>query len=80
MVANIEELTVESLENVSVLNLLKGASGLSSGEIKRLATQGGIEIDGKKVLSALEIVTLNEGALLKVGKRRFIRVKSQLLK
>ncbi len=77
---DIEELTVESLENVSVLNLLKGASGLSSGEIKRLATQGGIEIDGKKVLSALEIVTLNEGALLKVGKRRFIRVKSQLLK
>jgi tyrosyl-tRNA synthetase len=71
---DIEELAVESLENVSVLDVLKGVSGFSSAEIKRLAEQGGIEIDGQKVQNAVEKMSFKKGSLIRVGKRRFFKV------
>ncbi len=71
---DIQVLVVESLENVSVLELLKGAGGLSSAEIKRLGEQGGIELDGVKIASAVEKVSFVNGAVLRVGKRRFFKL------
>jgi tyrosyl-tRNA synthetase len=44
----------------------------SRSEANRLLAQGAIEVDGEKVSSNL--VTLNDGSVIKVGKRRFLRM------
>jgi tyrosyl-tRNA synthetase len=44
----------------------------SRSEANRLLTQGAIEVDGEKVSSNL--VTLKDGSVIKVGKRRFLRM------
>lgn len=71
---DIEDLNVAVLENVSVLDVLRSVEGLSSSEIKRLAEQGGIEIDGQKVQNAVEKMNFKMGSLIKVGKRRYFRI------
>lgn len=71
---DIEDLDVVVLENVSVLDVLRNVEGLSSSEIKRLAEQGGIEIDGNKVQNAVEKMIFKKGSLIRVGKRRFFRI------
>jgi tyrosyl-tRNA synthetase len=44
----------------------------SRSEANRLLTQGAIEVDGERVSSNL--VTLKDGSIIKVGKRRFLRI------
>jgi tyrosyl-tRNA synthetase len=44
----------------------------SRGEVKRLLAQGAIEIDGKKADS--NIVEIPSGAIIQVGKRRFLKI------
>jgi tyrosyl-tRNA synthetase len=44
----------------------------SRGDAKRLLTQRAIEIDGKRVTS--DMVTISDGSIIKVGKRRFVRI------
>jgi tyrosyl-tRNA synthetase len=44
----------------------------SRSEANRLLAQGAIEVDGEKVSSNL--VTLKDGSIIKVGKRRFLRI------
>jgi len=44
----------------------------SRSEANRLLAQGAIEVDGEKVSSNL--VTLRDGSIIKVGKRRFLRM------
>ncbi len=44
----------------------------SRSEANRLLTQGAIEVDGERVSSNL--VTLKDGSVIKVGKRRFLRI------
>ncbi len=44
----------------------------SSSEANRLIEQGAVSIDGKKISN--NIVTIESGSIIKVGKRRFIRV------
>lgn len=74
---DVEELSVAVMENVSVLDVLRGVEGLSSSEIKRLAEQGGIEVDGTKILSATEKRRFSSGNTVKVGKRRFFKLKME---
>ena len=52
-------------------------SGLapSNSEAKRLIAQGGVTIDGKIIDDFEAKVELRDGQVLKVGKRRFVRVK-----
>ena len=45
---------------------------ITRSEAKRLISQGAVEVDGEKVNS--ETVALSEGAVIKVGKRRFVRI------
>ena len=64
---------------VGVLDLFT-RSGLTSsnGDARRLVTQGGAEINGKKVSDPKQMITsadLEDGELLlKAGKKRFMRV------
>jgi tyrosyl-tRNA synthetase len=46
----------------------------SKGEARRLVTQGGVTIDGEKIIDIKETIRLNEPMILKVGKRNFIRI------
>lgn len=53
------------------------ASGVaaSKGEARRLIEQGGFDIDGVAVKNPAEPLALETGAMLKIGKKRFFRVK-----
>jgi tyrosyl-tRNA synthetase len=50
----------------------------SRSEVNRLLAQGAIEVDGERVSSNL--VTLKDGSVVKVGKRRFLRVVDSMTK
>lgn len=60
---------------INVVDLL-AASGLtkSKGEARRLIQQGGVRLDGEKMKSIEETVTVEQEAVLQVGKRRFMKL------
>ena len=71
---DIPELKLNDKE-LSILDLiLKVKFAPSKGEAKRLVTQGGVTIDGKKVSNISETIRLADGMVLKVGKRKFIKI------
>jgi tyrosyl-tRNA synthetase len=73
----IEEVTLKVEGPQLWLPRLLAEAGLSAGtsEARRLISQGGVQVDGEKVTDAnLELPT-EKSYLLKVGKRRFKRVK-----
>jgi len=47
----------------------------SKGEARRLVIQGGVSIDGVKVDDINAIIDIKENSIIKVGKRKFIRIK-----
>ena len=48
----------------------------SRAEAKRLVMQGGVSINGKKISDFNSNLKLNDGMILKVGKRKFIKFVS----
>lgn len=52
-------------------------SGLcaSNGEAKRLMQGGGVSLDGKKITAFDAEVTISDGAILRAGKRKFLKLK-----
>lgn len=46
----------------------------SKSEAKRLFQQGGVEIDGEKVMDPNENKTIKNGAILRIGKRKVVRL------
>ena len=66
-------------KGVGVLDLYT-RSGLTSsnGDARRLVTQGGAEINGRKITDPKAVITLSDadddGLLLKAGKKRFMRI------
>lgn len=50
-------------------------SAPSKGEARRLVLQGGVSIDGEKIDDITAIVNIKDGSVLKVGKRKFLRIK-----
>jgi tyrosyl-tRNA synthetase len=71
----VEEFKID--ENNSEFNILelilKVNFAPSKGEARRLVTQGGVSIDGEKITDFNLKVKLNDGMILKVGKRKFIK-------
>jgi tyrosyl-tRNA synthetase len=62
-------------KELSILDLiLKVKFAPSKGEAKRLVTQGGVTIDGRKVSSVSDTISLTDGMVLKVGKRNFVKL------
>ncbi|MCH6574555.1 MAG: tyrosine--tRNA ligase [Bacteroidetes bacterium] len=70
---DIPELKLNDKE-LSILDLiLKVKFAPSKGEAKRLVTQGGVSINGEKVADINSIIQIENGMILKVGKRKFIK-------
>jgi tyrosyl-tRNA synthetase len=59
-----------------VVRLLVGL-GLaeSNGEARRLISQGGVSIDGVRIRSVDAEVSVHDGLLVQVGRRRIARVR-----
>jgi tyrosyl-tRNA synthetase len=71
---DIPELKLNDKE-LSIIDLiLKVKFAPSKGEAKRLVTQGGVTVDGKKVSKVSDTIRLTDGMVLKVGKRKFVKL------
>ncbi len=62
----------QKLEILDLMVLTKTAP--SKGEARRLVTQGGVSINGEKVIDLKAIIDIKPGDILKVGKRNFIKL------
>jgi tyrosyl-tRNA synthetase len=73
----IEEVTLKAEGAKLWLPKVLMEAGLAAGtsEARRLITQGGVQVDGEKVTDANLELAVGKSYLLKVGKRRFKRVK-----
>jgi tyrosyl-tRNA synthetase len=70
-IALTDEDEIEVQRDVTSL-LVEAGLAKSRSEANRLLAQGAIEVDGKKVSTS--IVSLKDGSIIKVGKRRFLRM------
>ncbi len=67
---------VEPDGSVSLVKLITSAGLASSNsEAKRLITQGGVTLDGERIDDFEAKLELKDGQVLKVGKRRFVKVR-----
>lgn len=62
----------EKLISIMVKNNLVG----SKSEARRMITQGAIKLDGEKVIDIHFKISVNSPAVLKVGKRKFLKILS----
>ena len=65
------KLEIEVQRDITSL-LVEAGLAKSRSEANRLLAQGAIEVDGEKVSTSL--VSLKDGTIIKVGKRRFLRM------
>jgi tyrosyl-tRNA synthetase len=72
----IEELRLpQGAIDLSIINILTETKLASSkGEARRLIEQGGVSIDGARISDAATPVSITKPAVLKVGKRKFLRL------
>jgi tyrosyl-tRNA synthetase len=47
----------------------------SNGEARRMIEQGGVSVDGQRISDYNADITIADSVTIKVGKRRFLRVK-----
>jgi tyrosyl-tRNA synthetase len=74
--AELPELTPDAARSWNLMDLVMSTNVLSSkGEAKRLIQQGGVEYDGGKLQDPMAAVALKAGAVLKIGKKNFFRIK-----
>lgn len=74
---NPEELSLREKE-IWVVDLLKKAGAAASGgEARRLIQQGAVTLDGEKISDEKAILKIKEGALLKAGKKKFVKLVVQ---
>ncbi len=68
------EVTKENIQNI--INLLRHVGAVpSNSEARRLIEQGGVSIDGEKILNPNQTINLKSETILKVGKRKFYKLK-----
>ena len=66
----------QSGASFSIADVLVEASvAASKGEVRRLISQGAVQVDGDKVAS--DSVRLRPGSVLKIGRRRYLKIESQ---
>ncbi|HEY6437265.1 MAG TPA: tyrosine--tRNA ligase, partial [Ignavibacteriaceae bacterium] len=72
---DVEEFKIDStISEINILDLiLKVNFAPSKGEARRLVTQGGVSINGNKITDSDYSTQLEDGMVLKVGKRKFIK-------
>jgi tyrosyl-tRNA synthetase len=62
-------------EITGVQLLVVSGSAASKGEARRLIEQGAVDVDGRRLKDMREQITLDRDFILKVGKRRFLKIK-----
>ncbi len=66
----------ESIKEIGILDLIVTVNfAPSKGEARRLVAQGGVSINGEKIDDVTATVSLDSEKILKVGKRKFIKIK-----
>ena len=75
--SEIKEIEIKLMEkDISLPKILKEAGMVSStSEALRLIKQGGVRIEGKKILDSKYKINQNSSLLYQVGKRKFFRIK-----
>ncbi len=64
------------IKEIGILDLIVEVSfAPSKGEARRLVSQGGVTVDGEKVEDIATKINLSKESILKVGKRKFIKIK-----
>ena len=72
---DIVEFNVSDEKELNILDLIILVDfAASKGEARRLVTQGGVSIDGQKISDVQYKVSVTQGMILKVGKRKFIKL------
>jgi tyrosyl-tRNA synthetase len=73
-----ENMPTHAFEAATNIVDLLAASGLvkSKGEARRMIQQGGVRLDGEKIHNIEVVVTVENEAVLQVGKRRFLKLVS----
>lgn len=72
---DIEETSLEA-GNYKLIDLLSQTNlAASKGEARRLIEQGGVKVDGDKVINTSAEIELKDEILLQVGKRKFLKVR-----
>ena len=69
-----EELILKSDKSLVVIISCVGLTK-SKGEARRMITQGAVRLDGEKVTDINQIINKGSETVIKVGKRRFIKIK-----
>jgi tyrosyl-tRNA synthetase len=70
----VREMPLPPDDPVHLPGLLAACFGLSTSDVRRLVAQGGVKVDGEPV-SELDLPRAQlEGAVVQVGKRRFVRL------
>lgn len=77
-----KEVTDEITKTVSIMGdmtlidfLRESATDTSTNQIKRIISQGGVEVNGEKISDPVKIIKFRKGTLVKFGKRRFFKVE-----
>lgn len=71
----IEEFKIGERREINIIDLIILVNfATSKGEARRLVSQGGVSIDGNKIIDLQYNVNLKEGMILRVGKRKFIKL------
>ncbi|MDD3399774.1 MAG: S4 domain-containing protein, partial [Candidatus Pacebacteria bacterium] len=64
-----------SRKSMNIMELLiEAGMAPSKAEARRLVEQGGVKIDGKARRDWQETVDIKKGAVIQVGKRRFVKI------
>ncbi len=72
---DIEEFKINETKEINILDLIILVNfAPSKGEARRLVTQGGVSIDGEKIIDLQKNISIKKGMILKVGKRKFIKL------
>lgn len=72
---HIKEVTWPGEQQVLITNLLVELKLMSSkSEARRMVENGGIQVNSQKVLDPAEMVLLENGTIIQVGKRKFVKV------
>lgn len=72
---NVIEVNINLENSKSIISILRSVGAASSNsEARRLVKQGGISINGQKILDPNSVITIENGSILKVGKRKFYKL------
>lgn len=72
---NIPEIKLTDKKELEIIDLILEAEfAPSRGEARRLVLQGGVSVNGKKITDIKQMITIVDGLILKVGKRKFAKI------